>query len=128
METTTYSDPFPQIQAASSTVFATRRAPNLHLQQISAKLPKVVHALVVSNNASWHTSKKLKVPDNVWLLHLPPYSPQLNSAENLFQYFKKTFIANRVFETTDILKEAVLDGLNKLAKNTDHIKSIGKRL
>ena len=70
---------------------------------------------------------KLKVPDNVWLLHLPPNSSQLNPAENLFQYFEKNFIANRVFETTDVLTEAVLNGFNKLAKSTDRIKSIGKR-
>ena len=56
---------------------------NLQLQQSSAELPKGVHALIVLDNASWYTSKKLRVPDKVWLLHLPPYIPQLNSAENL---------------------------------------------
>ena len=83
--------------------------------------------MIVLDNASWHAFKKLKVPENVWLLHLPLYSPQLNSAENLFQYFDKNFIANRVFETTDILKEPVLDGFNKLAKSANRIKSVGKR-
>ena len=58
---------------------------------------------------------------------MPPYSPQLNSAENLFQYSNDNFIANRVFEITNILKEAVRDGLNEFAKSKDRIKSTGKR-
>ena len=99
---------------------------NLHLQQICAKPPKWVHKVIVLDSANWHTSKKLKVPDHSWLLHLPPYSPQLNPAEILFQNHKKNFIANHGFETTDILLEAVLDGLNKFVKSTDRIKSISK--
>ena len=83
--------------------------------------------MIVLDNASWHKSKKLPVPCNVWLLHLPPYSPQLSSAENRFKYLMRNFIANHVFEATDILKEAVLDGLNEFAKSTDRNKSIGKR-
>ena len=130
MEIATCSVPFPQ--TPDFTLYnvcdkANTEQMDLHLQQICANLPKGVRALIVLDNASWHTSKKLKVPDNVWLFHLPPYSPQLNSAENLFQCLKKNFIANRVFETTNILTEAVLDGSSKLAKSTDRIKSIGKR-
>ena len=131
MEAATCSTPFAQITGSIVYKVCHRvntEQMNLHLQQISARLPESRHALIVLDNASWHRSKTLQVPDNVWLLHLPPYSPQLNSAENLFQYFKKTFIANRVFETTDILKEAVLDGLNKVAKGTDRIESVRKRL
>ena len=83
--------------------------------------------MIVLDNASWHKSKKLPVRYNVWLLHLPPYSPQLSSAENRFKNLRNNFIANRVFQATDILKEAVLDGLNEFAKSTDRNKSTGKR-
>ena len=55
----------------------------LHLQQISAGLPKGLHELDVLDKASWHKSNKLLVLDNVGLLRLVSYSPQLNSAENL---------------------------------------------
>ena len=58
---------------------------NVHLQQICAKL-REGHALTVLDKASWHAAKKLKAHDNFGLLDLAPYSPQLNSAENLFQY------------------------------------------
>lgn len=77
---------------------------NLHLQQVSAKLPKGVQALSILDNASWHASKELKIPANIWLFNLPPYSPQVNPVENLFQYFKTNYIANCVIETTDVLK------------------------
>ena len=130
MKTATCSAPIVQTLAAQSTVFSTARSPkqmNLHLHQVSAKLPKGVHVFIFLDNTIWHTSTKLKDPDNVWLLNMPPYSPQLNSAENLFQYSNDNFIANRVFEITNILKEAVRDGLNEFAKSKDRIKSTGKR-
>ena len=73
METDTCSVPIAQKLTAS--VYHVCDKANteqiyLHLQKTIAKLPKAVHALVVLDNTSWHTFKKLKVPDNVWLLHL----------------------------------------------------------
>jgi hypothetical protein len=62
------------------------------------------HALLILDKAAWHTTRKLKPPANVTLVPLPPACPELNPAEDIWQYLRQTYRANRVFETqTDIL-------------------------
>ena len=38
------------------------------------------------DNAGWHIVKELRVPPNISLVHLPPYSPELNVIEKVWQY------------------------------------------
>ena len=56
---------------------------NLFLEQFSRELPAGVHAVLIWDGASFHTSAELKVPSNVSLIQLSPYSPELNPVENL---------------------------------------------
>ncbi len=52
---------------------------NLHLLEISTAIGSGVHAVLVVDGAGWHqTGKLLRVPGKITLLHLPPYSPELN--------------------------------------------------
>ena len=74
---------------------------NRHLLDIGAMVDEGRHALVVLDGAGWHRSKSLEIPDNAALLRLPPYSPELNPAESVFQLLKAAHFANEVFETAD---------------------------
>ena len=49
-----------------------------HLAKISRRVTAGAHAVLVLDGAGWHTSPKLRVPDNISLLPLPRYSPELN--------------------------------------------------
>ena len=52
---------------------------NLHLAEISANVAAGAHAVLTIDGAGWHKARdKLRVPDNVTLLHLPPYRPEVN--------------------------------------------------
>jgi transposase len=55
-----------------------------HLKEIARELAEAPHALVILDQAGWHTSAKLKVPANITLVPLPPASPQLNAQENIW--------------------------------------------
>lgn len=57
---------------------------NLHLAEISRSVAPDVLVALVLDNAGWHASKTLHVPDNITLMPLPPYSPELNSIEPAF--------------------------------------------
>ena len=57
------------------------------------------HALLVLDGASWHASNALRVPDNITLLPLPPYAPELNPIENVWAYLRANRLAISVFET-----------------------------
>ena len=54
---------------------------NHHLRFISEEAGKNVHVILVLDQAGWHIAKALEVPMNVTLLHLPPYSPELNPGQ-----------------------------------------------
>ncbi len=70
----------------------------LHLEEISLAVAPSAHALVLLDQAGWHVSAKLPVPDNITLLPLPPKSPELNPVENIWQFMRDNWLSNRVFE------------------------------
>ena len=57
-----------------------------HLTEISATVDPGAHAVLILDQAGWHTTAKLIVPENITLLPLPPRSPELNPVENIWQY------------------------------------------
>lgn len=71
---------------------------NLHLSEISRKVGSHRHAVVVLDQASWHRAKMLKIPKNLSLLPLPPYSPELNPIEQLWLWMKDHYWSHRVFK------------------------------
>ena len=82
-------------------------AMNLHLVAISKEIAPQAHAVIIIDGAGWHKSQDLKVPDNISLLRLPPYSPELNAQENIWEYLRQNFLAGRVFDTYDAIVSAV---------------------
>jgi transposase len=46
------------------------------------------------SQASWHTAMALKVPENISLLYLPSYTPELNAIERLWGYLKSHYLSN----------------------------------
>lgn len=100
---------------------------NRHLLDISAAVPDGRHALVVLDGAGWHKSKALEWPHNVSLLHLPPYSPELNPVETVFQFLKARYFANQVFATANVVKERVSAVWSDFTQVPDRITSLGTR-
>ncbi|MCY4461727.1 MAG: IS630 family transposase [Albidovulum sp.] len=80
---------------------------NRHLLDIAASVPDGRHALAVLDGAGWHRSKALEIPANAALRRLPPYSPELNPVETVFQFLKSRHFASQVVETADAIKEKV---------------------
>ena len=67
-------------------------AMSLHLAEIGRHVAADGHAVVILDQAGWHGAHALRIPDNVSLLPLPPYSPELNPIENLWQFLKHNFL------------------------------------
>ncbi len=97
---------------------------NLHLAEISRSVPDDVHLALVLDGAGWHVSKGLRVPNNMTLVPLPPYSPELNVMEPGWLYLKSHYLANRVYPDHDALFEAGCDAWNRFAQNPDRGKSV----
>ena len=96
---------------------------NLFLTELSKHYSNF-RLIIVSDQASWHKSKLLIVPDNIRFIYLPAASPELNPAEHLWDHVRENFIANQTFDSLDAL-EAVLEGAFKhIYYNPDSIKSL----
>lgn len=102
-------------------------AMTLHLLEISAAVDPGAHAVVILDQAGWHMSKKLAVPDNITLLPLPPYSPELNPVENIWQYLRDNWLSNRTFRSYDDILALCCDAWNRLIERPWKIISIGTR-
>ena len=80
------------------------------------------------DGAGWHqTGGKLQLPDNISLLHLPPYSPELNPVENIWQFLRQNFLSNRVFDSYEAIVAACCDAWNRLIEEPDQVRSITSR-
>ena len=87
---------------------------NKHLAFIGREAGPDVHVVLVLDQAGWHVAKALRVPKNVTLLHLPPYSPELNGAERIWGFLRSHYLSNRAYKDYDELFEAIKAAWNAL--------------
>jgi putative transposase len=103
---------------------ATTAAMNLFLVEFAAGLPGDVHAVLVLDRAGWHGAAALEVPTNVTLVHLPPYSPELNPVERVWLYLRERFLSLRVFADYRAIVDACCIAWNLLVAEPDRIRSL----
>ncbi len=107
--------------------YANTEAMNRHLEEIAKAAAPDAHAALVLDGAGWHDSQDLAMPENITPIILPPYSPELNSAENLWEYLRKNKLANRLYETYDDIVDACCHAWNTLMAMPDRIASLATR-
>jgi transposase len=98
-----------------------------HLAEISRAVATDAHAVVILDQAGWHTAKALKVPDNITLMPLPPRSPELNPTENIWQFMRDNWLSNRVFRSYEDILDHCCAAWNRLVDQPWTIMSIGLR-
>ena len=99
-----------------------------HLKEISAQVLPGAHAIVVCDGAGWHQrGKRLYIPDNITLLPLPPYSPELNPMENIWDYLRGNELSMRVWDSYEAIITACKDAWLFLVGDTERIDSIAHR-
>jgi putative transposase len=98
-----------------------------HLTEISAAVDPGAHAVVIVDQAGWHMSPKLNIPDNITLLSLPPRSPELNPVENVWQFMRDNWLSNRIFRSYDDIVALCCEAWNRLIDQPWTIMSIGMR-
>jgi hypothetical protein len=106
---------------------ADAEALSKHLDEISKEAMADAHAVLVLDGAGYHVAKELKVPDNIYLLHLPPYSPELNPVENVWAYLRDNKLAITIFEDYVHIVDKCCDAWNFFANDKQAITSITTR-
>jgi hypothetical protein len=102
-------------------------AMNEHLAEISHCVAVGAIALLILDGAGWHSSPNLALPKNIALLPLPPYSPELNTVENIWEFLRGNILSHRVYDDYDAVIQACADAWNRLMKLPATITSIATR-
>jgi transposase len=99
----------------------------LHLAEIAAAVAPGAHAVLLLDQAGWHLSPKLAVPENITLIALPPKCPELNPAENVWAFMRDNWLSNRVFQSYEAVVDHCCDAWTKLIDQPWRIMSLGLR-
>lgn len=80
--------------------------------------------IMVVDGAPSHRAGQLIVPENIALVRLPPYSPELNPVEHLWDELREKDFANRVFDTLGVAIAQAARGLKRMEENPDVLQSV----
>jgi transposase len=119
----------PQRRATAALVVPTANTEvmSLHLAEIGRQVAPGSHAALVLDGAGYHVAKDLAVPRNITLIPLPPYAPELNPIENVWEYLRGNKLAITVFESYDDIVDKACDAWTFFAHDNDRIASITTR-
>ena len=98
-----------------------------HLDEIATQVSPGAHAILIVDQAGWHTTGKLVIPPNITLLLLPPRAPELNPVQNIWQFLRDNWLSNRNFKSYDDIVALCCDAWNEIIKQPWKIMSIGQR-
>ena len=99
-------------------------AMNGPLKEISGQITTCAHALMVCDGAGWHQpGERLIVPDSITLL--PPYAPELNPLENVWDYLRGNKLSSLVCDNYEALRNASKEARNFIANDAARMTSIG---
>lgn len=96
---------------------------SLFLAQTAAQFPDE-HCVMFLDGAGWHKALDLVVPRNMTLAPLPPYSPELNPAEHVWDYIRVNDMRNLVFSDLDKVMDAVETSLHRLHQSPDTLRTM----
>ena len=97
---------------------------NVFLEKLSAHYPND-YLILPCDQASWHTTGKLSIPENIELFFLPPATPEMNPIEQIWKEIRKRGFRNEVFQTLDKVMDRLCDTICRLSP--DSVKSITAR-
>jgi len=100
-------------------------AMDVFLAELSRAVPAGTHAALVLDGAGWHVSEDLTVPPNLTLIHPPPYSPELNPVERVWEYLRDRWLSHRVLAGGyDAVVDAACAAWNALLAEPGRLRSL----
>ena len=82
---------------------------NLHLVEIARTVAPGARAVMLVDQAGWHVTAALIVPENISIIALPAKCPELNPVENIWQFMRDNWLSNRIFGTYDEIVDHCCD-------------------
>ncbi len=95
---------------------------NLFLQEVHHIYPDAF-VVIFMDQAAWHRSKDLKIPDHIKLFYIPPYSPELNPCEMAWKTLRKNFFHNVYFWSLDAVEKKLYEALSHHVHHKQTLRS-----
>ncbi len=95
----------------------------IFLDEVAARHPDE-RIVMVMDGAGWHKALALKVPKNIRLVYLPPYAPELNPVEHIWDELREKAFGNLVFNSLDALESHLDEALRTLEHDNPRVHSI----
>jgi transposase len=86
---------------------------SLFLDEVGRRYPGE-YILMFMDQAGWHKAKGLRIPPNIELAFLPPYSPELNPQEQIWDELREKFFGNKLFKSLEAVVDTAVQGLQYL--------------
>lgn len=80
--------------------------------------------VLILDKAGWHTATDLTIPENIILHWLPPYSPELNPVEHLWDELREKWFRNKYFTSFEAVEDQLAEALKFLMEQPDHVRSM----
>ena len=106
----------PEVSTAAMDVF---------LAELARAVSAETHVALVLDGAGWHVSEELAVPANLTLIHLPPYSPELNPVERVWEHLRDRWLSHRVLAGGyEAVVDAICAAWNALLAEPGRLRSL----
>lgn len=103
--------------------YANSECMSIFLEEVSKRFPDE-YILMVADSAAWHKSKMLRIPENIEILPLLPYSPELNPVEQIWDEVREKGFMNELFNSMNLVEDRLCHTLYDLEIDHDRVKSI----
>jgi len=116
----TWAHLFAAVRPATGQSFAlvlpelSAEAMQIFLDMFAATLAADEHAALVLDQAGWHVAQALRLPDNLTLIYLPPYSPELNPVERVWLYLRERHLSHRLLDGYEAIVDALCHAWRQL--------------
>ena len=120
-----YSAVCPSLGKITSLIlpYANTEMMNIFLKELSSQY-RNYEVIMQIDQAGWHKSKALNVPENIHLIEQPAYSPELNPVEHVWDEVREKYLFNVTFDDIEEVVDKVCIGLNELSNESAKIKSM----
>jgi len=115
----------PELGKMSSLILprADTEMMNLFLENLSRDFSDSFLILIM-DQAGWHFSQNISLPDNIRCIPLPPHSPELNPVEHIWEELREKYLHNIAFDSLDTLEDTLCSGIRHLMQNHDKVRSM----
>jgi len=96
---------------------------NIFLDHVSRDF-KDFFVIMIVDQASWHMSKRLKIPENIRLIAQPAYSPELNPVEHIWEEIREKAMPNAAFKSLDEVEQSLCKEIRRLESDPDRLRSM----